>query len=358
MMAVAMATAGELFGVVGVSMATARRVWTDDEVTFLRIVAETISHVLERSRLDAALRSSEARFRLLSDTAADVVILVDGGGLITYVSPSSMALVGRTPDELVGLAWRSIVHTDDRSAVASSAEDLLESGSFSSEMRLQRADGSWVWVVSSTSSVFDTQTGAPVEYRTSVRDITDRKRLEAELERQALHDPLTGLGNRILLQSRLEVATARRGPGNDVAVLLVDLDSFKEINDTWGHAVGDDVLRIVATRLRALARPSDTVARTGGDEFVLLCPETDRAAAIAIGHRIVTGLGAPLSSGSITVRLGASVGVAHHRGGAADPDAMLIAADHAMYAAKRNGRGGVDVAPEVGPAMLASTVLR
>ncbi len=358
MMAVAMASAGELFGVVGVSMASAPRVWTDDEVTFLRIVAETISHVLERSRLDAALRSSEARFRLLSETAADVVVLVDGGGLMTYVSPSSTVLIGKTPDELIGLAWRSIVHPDDRSTVATSAQALLELGSFTSEMRLQRADGSWVWVVSSTSSVFDPHTGAPVEYRTSVRDITDRKRLEAELERQALHDPLTGLGNRILLQSRLEVATARRAPDNDLAVLLVDLDGFKEVNDTWGHAVGDDVLRIVATRLRALARPSDTVARTGGDEFVLLCPQTDRAGAVAIGHRIVSGLGAPLSSGSITIELGASVGVAHHSGGAADPDAMLIAADHAMYAAKRNGRGGVAVAPDLGPAIPASSVLR
>ena len=251
-----------------------------------------------------------------------------------------------------------MVHPDDRSTVATSAQALLELGSFTSEMRLQRADGSWVWVVSSTSSVFDPHTGAPVEYRTSVRDITDRKRLEAELERQALHDPLTGLGNRILLQSRLEVATARRAPDNDLAVLLVDLDGFKEVNDTWGHAVGDDVLRIVATRLRALARPSDTVARTGGDEFVLLCPQTDRAGAVAIGHRIVSGLGAPLSSGSITIELGASVGVAHHSGGAADPDAMLIAADHAMYAAKRNGRGGVAVAPDLGPAIPASSVLR
>jgi diguanylate cyclase (GGDEF)-like protein/PAS domain S-box-containing protein len=287
-----------------------------------------------------------------------VVILFDGHGVLTYVSPSSTTLIGKAPDELVGSAWREIVHPDDWDAVTTSAQDIEVSGSFSSEMRLLRADGSSVWVVNSTSSVVDPVTGVAVEYRTSVRDISDRKRLEAELERQALHDPLTGLGNRILLQSRLEVATARRGPDNDVAVLLIDLDGFKEVNDTWGHALGDEVLRIVASRLGSLARPTDTVARTGGDEFVLLCPETDQVAAVAIGHRIIESLRAPLSVNSITVRLGASVGVAHQRGGTADPDAMLIAADHAMYAAKRAGRGGVEVAPGVASIVATSAVLR
>jgi diguanylate cyclase (GGDEF)-like protein/PAS domain S-box-containing protein len=358
MMAVPMASGGKLFGVVGVSMAHRSRVWTDDEVAFLRIVAETISHVLGRSLLDAALRSSEARFRSLSETAADVVILFDGDGIITYVSPSSTVLIGKSPDELVGSAWRAIVHPDDRDAVVASSQQMQARGSFSSEMRLLRSDGSAVWVVNSTSSVVDPETGTALEYRTSVRDISDRKRLEAELERQALHDPLTGLGNRILLQSRLEVATARRGPENDVAVLLVDLDGFKDVNDTWGHAAGDEVLQVVASRLRSLARPSDTVARTGGDEFVLLCPETDQASAVAIGRRIVDSIRTPLSVGSVTVCLGSSVGVSHQRGGVADPDAMLIAADHAMYSAKRAGRGGVEVAPHVAAIVSGSGVLR
>ena len=358
MMAVAMSAAGELTGVVGVSMSTASRTWTDDEITFLRIVAETISHVLERHRLDVALRSSEARFRSLSEAAADVVILVDGDGAITYASPSSTTLIGCTPDELVGVPWRSIVHPDDHAGLSVVAQGLYERGRFDSELRLLRADGSAVWVADSTSMVTDPITGAPVEYRSSVRDITDRKRLEAELERQALHDPLTGLGNRILLQTRLEMVTARRAPDNDVAVLLVDLDGFKEVNDTWGHAAGDEVLRIIATRLRSLARASDTVARTGGDEFVLLCPDTDRSSAVSIAHRLVEGIAAPLTAGPVTVRLGASVGVAHHRGDAVDPDALLIAADHAMYSAKRRGRGGVEVAGSIHPAVGGSSVLR
>ncbi|MGD9996755.1 MAG: EAL domain-containing protein [Ilumatobacteraceae bacterium] len=358
MMAVPMVSNGELFGVVGVSMAGRARSWTDDDVAFLRIVAETISHVLERSLLDAALRSSEARFRLLSETAADVVVLFDGDGVITYVSPSSTFLVGRSPDELIGSHWRDLVHPADRAAVVAAGVQVEATGSFSSEMRLLRADGSAVWVVNSTSKVLDPATGRAMEYRTSVRDISERKRLEAELERQALHDPLTGLANRILLHSRLEVATARRGATNDVSVLLIDLDGFKEVNDTWGHAVGDEVLQVVASRLRSLARPSDTVARTGGDEFVVLCPETDRAGALSIARRIVESIGVPLSVAEVTVHLGASVGVAHQRGGTADPDALLMAADHAMYTAKRTGGDGVAVAPEMTAPPTESTVLR
>jgi diguanylate cyclase (GGDEF)-like protein/PAS domain S-box-containing protein len=356
-MAVPMASGGELIGVVGVSMLRDARAWSEDEVRFLRIVAETVSHVLERSRLDAALRASETRFRLLSDTAADVVVLVDQTGVMTYVSPSSTALVGLTPDELVGRKFMSILHPDDRSNASMWMDELRASGSFSSELRIVRADGQPIWVVNSTSAVIDPLTGVALEYRTSIRDISDRKRLEAELERQALHDPLTGLGNRTLLQSRLQVATSRRGLDNDVAVLLVDLDGFKQVNDTWGHAIGDQVLQIVASRLRSLARPSDTIARTGGDEFVLLCPETDRDEAGAIGQRICAGIGAPVTAGVHTVVLGASVGVAHQRGGPADPDALLIAADHAMYAAKRAGRGGVQIAGDL-TSPAASPVLR
>jgi diguanylate cyclase (GGDEF)-like protein len=141
-------------------------------------------------------------------------------------------------------------------------------------------------------------------------------------------------------------------------VLLIDLDGFKEVNDTWGHAVGDEVLQVVASRLRSLARPSDTVARTGGDEFVVLCPETEREGAVSIARRIVDSVGLAVSVGTVTVQLGASVGVAHQRGGPGDPDTLLMAADHAMYTAKRSGGGGVAVAPEVSAPKPGSTVLR
>ena len=347
LMAVGMAAAGELFGVLGVSMCDTPRQWTEDEVTFLRVVGETIAHVLERARLDDALRSSEARFRLLSETAADVVVLVDAGGAITYVSPSSFALLGFTPEELVGRSARSMIHQDH---VGSLLPILGEPGgttSFTSETQLLRADGTTVWVAASTSVVYDAESGSPLELRSSLRDITDRKRLEMQLEQQALHDPLTGLANRALLKNSLADATdvARR---DQLAVLLVDLDGFKEVNDTFGHAVGDEVLQTVAGRLRELTRSTDTLARTGGDEFVLLCPGVDEDSAVGVGLRIVRAVGAPVfvdgSPMPVTVSLGASVGVAYGAGEGADADRLLLDADRAMYAAKRAGRGCVRVA--------------
>ena len=344
LVAVGMSAAGELFGVLGVSMVDTAREWSDDDLTLLRIVAETVAHVLERARVDEALRSSEARFRSLSETAADLVMLLDADRNIIYASPSSMGLLGYTPAELLGRSARALVHPDDIGLLVAGAPTMHAGKAFTSETRVLRADGSVVWVENSTSAVIDPATGRPSEYRSSMRDITDRKRLEAELEHRALHDPLTGLGNRILLSGKLKAAADPGDELGELSVLLIDLDGFKEVNDTYGHAVGDDVLRIVSSRLAALTRPSDTLARTGGDEFVVLCPDTATAEAVAVGERIVRVVSQPLATNGIVVNLGASVGVAHHAGGGIDPDWLLIEADHAMYTAKRSGRGCVRVA--------------
>jgi diguanylate cyclase (GGDEF)-like protein/PAS domain S-box-containing protein len=353
--AVGMSTAGDLVGVLNVSMTDQPRAWTTDDVTFLRIVAETIAHVFERARIDQALRASEARFRLLSETAADVVILLDAAGVVRYASPSSKELLGFTPEQLVGRSARSLVHPDDARRLPVDAPALLSGLPFVSEGRLVRADGSSVWVANSTSAVLDPVTGRPIEFRTSVRDITERKRLEAELERQALHDPLTGLANRILLQRCLAQATSPDREAPDVAVLLLDLDGFKNVNDTYGHAIGDDVLRIVASRLSALSRPTDTLARTGGDEFVVLCPATDIDGATRIATRIIAAVSEPIRLAGESVMLGASVGVAHHGAGAANPDVLLLEADAAMYTAKRAGRGRLAVADDQTRAFTRST---
>lgn len=345
LLAVSMSSAGELMGVLGVSMYDAARDWHADEVTFLRIVAETIAHVLERARLDEALRASEARFRLLSETAADMVILVGPDGLLKYVSPSSVDLLGLAPADLIGTHAEDAIHPDDRERSWKNVPHILEHGWAMSEMRLRRADGSYVWVANSTSGVRDAD-GRIVEFRASVRDISDRKRLEAELQHQALHDPLTGLANRILLQRRLDASLARDGEHQGaLSVLLLDLDGFKEVNDVHGHALGDEVLRIVAARLRHLTREHDTLARTGGDEFVVLCPGTDEDDAVRIAERVVQAIRRPLRVGEVVVQLGVSVGVAPRRPDVDDADALLIEADRAMYAAKRSGTCRVAVGP-------------
>lgn len=343
--AVGLSAAGELFGVLGASTSEPRA-WTDDEVTFVRIVAETIAHVLERARLDDALRTSESRFRLLSENAADVVLLVDAKGTITYASPSSFGLLGLHPAMLVGTKAVDRTHPDDAEEAARQLGRLVATGFNVTELRLRRADGSEVWVANSTSTVFDPETGGAVEYRVSLRDVTDRKRLEEQLEWQTLHDPLTGLGNRLLLRRNLDLAVARRGRPNDVTVLNIDLDGFKDVNDSYGHAVGDEVLRVMARRFEEQTRPTDTLARTGGDEFVLLCPETPAEGAVALASRIIEAARAPMSIGERSISLGVSIGVAHRSAGEldTDPDTLLIRADHAMYEAKRSGRGTVRLA--------------
>ena len=345
LIAMGMSAAGELFGVLGVSMAAAPRQWTDDEVAFVRILAETIAHVLERARVDEALRASEARFRALSETAADVVVLLDARARIAYASPSSLGLLGLTPDQLRGRRVTSLIHPEDRRALLQAAPSVRAGGSYVSELRLLRADRTAVWVANSTTAVLDPVTHELLEYRVSVRDISERKRLEAELEQQALHDPLTGVGNRFLLQSSLDDASTPDTDDTDLAVLLLDLDRFKEVNDTYGHAIGDEVLVIVASRLSSLTRSTDTLTRTGGDEFVIVCPDTDQASAVAIGERILRALGGQIATSAAVVTIGASVGVSHRRGAVGDPDALLIEADHAMYAAKRAGRNQVRVSP-------------
>lgn len=345
LLAVPMTSAGELLGVVGVSMRDTPRVWVDDEITFLRIVAETIAHVLERARLDDALRASEARFRLLSETAADMVVLLGLDGRLTYVSPSSIDLLGLPPAALIGTLAEDWIHPDDLAAGRTSVERIVDRGWTVSEMRLRRRDGTYVWVANSTSAVKDPESGRLVELRASVRDITDRKRLEAELEYQALHDPLTGLANRILLQRRLDVALEQTSAG-ELSVLLLDLDGFKEVNDQHGHALGDEVLRVVASRLRSRTRPGDVLARTGGDEFVLLCPRTSKDTASALAQRMIDEIRSPIAIGEVMVQLGVSVGVAHRSCDAVDADTLLIEADRAMYAAKRAGRSRVALGPD------------
>jgi diguanylate cyclase (GGDEF)-like protein/PAS domain S-box-containing protein len=169
-----------------------------------------------------------------------------------------------------------------------------------------------------------------------------RLRTEERMRHDALHDPLTGLANRTLLRDRLEHALARSAREVlSTGVLFVDLDEFKAVNDYFGHATGDAVLTEVATRLRAAVRPADTVARVGGDEFVVVCEDVDEEAALALGHRLEEAVRRPIVLGGTEHELTASIGIALGR---EDPDAVMAAADVAVYRAKAGGRGRVEVA--------------
>jgi diguanylate cyclase (GGDEF)-like protein len=188
-------------------------------------------------------------------------------------------------------------------------------------------------------------TGAVVGVLTSTRDITEIKRAELTLTRQALHDPLTGLANRYLLADRLNQALARmeRHPGR-LAVFFIDLDHFKDVNDTYGHGVGDGVLIEVAHRLEQVARREDTVARLGGDEFIVVCDQVmtdDKVHEIA--HRLVQTLAEPFDDGTVTLPMSASVGAMVTDDQKAGSFGLLASADYAMYQAKEGGRDRFEI---------------
>jgi diguanylate cyclase (GGDEF)-like protein/PAS domain S-box-containing protein len=342
-LAVPMLAAGRLFGALVVAD-DGDGAWESDERTVLQVVAETVAAALERRQLDSALRASEARFRLLSEEAGDVVGLAAMDGRVMYISPSVTDVLGYGVEEVLGKTVPEFLLSDDLSQLQIHVGDVLHGVRDTFEMRVRKADGTMTWTAVNARAVVDAETGRATEVRFSLRDITDLKRLEAELKRQALHDPLTGLANRALLQTRLQVAAARRNRPNDLALLLIDLDGFKYINDSFGHAVGDEVLRTVAERLAEEGRAGDTLARMGGDEFVLLCPETTLDGAASVAERVVETIGRPIVIDGVTHVVGASVGVAHADGKLPEPDWLLLEADRAMYLAKAAGKGRVRLA--------------
>jgi diguanylate cyclase (GGDEF)-like protein len=187
--------------------------------------------------------------------------------------------------------------------------------------------------------------GAPAWFAVSAQDITERRRAEQDLRNltdvlaeRAIRDPLTGLANRGLLEERLRAVLSRDArTGDSTGVLFLDLDGFKQVNDEYGHQVGDAVLRGVAGRLQAAVRPADTVARLGGDEFVVLVEGASADGVEVLADRLREAVAEPLPVGDLDLHVGVSVGVALSESGASDPSALLARADRRMYAEKRGG---------------------
>jgi len=212
------------------------------------------------------------------------------------------------------------------------------------EIQFRRHDGSTYWALVSLVKI---EYAAQQAIICAFLDLTEQKQLEERLRVMALHDPLTGLANRALFFDLLrnEFARARRDPNYRFGVLYLDLDDFKQVNDGWGHDVGDRVLVTVASRLRACLRATDTAARLGGDEFTILLANLDEAGeAAAVAARLGDALCAPIPIGRDTVMVSGSIGVAVGDGRLADPEELLRRADDAMYRSKGRAAGGVELA--------------
>ena len=236
-----------------------------------------------------------------------------------------------------------LVHPEDRALAKADVEHTMETHQpFTADYRVVWADGEIRWLRSKGRVAW----GDDGEQRLvgTCQDVTEQKELEHALAHQALHDHLTGLPNRLLLADRLELALSRaaRHQGQ-VAVLFIDLDGFKAVNDQCGHEGGDAVLKVMGARLAAAVRPSDTIARYGGDEFVAVCEEISRADALHLAKRIASAAGEPIDVLGCCARVTASVGVALAISGG-QPDLVIRDADAAMYRAKAAGPGRVEVA--------------
>jgi diguanylate cyclase (GGDEF)-like protein/PAS domain S-box-containing protein len=345
---------GAVAGAVAFALSTASALIADQPTSALGYVNRATVFLFIGAlvgRFAEDLRSLEAESTRFFDLSRDMICVAGFDGYFKRVNPAFERTLGYSRRELLGRPFVEFVHPDDRGDTDVETGDISDGGNGTAQFqnRYLDKDGGVHWIEW-------TSVGVPDEERiyAVARDVTERKLLEQELELRSRSDPLTGMLNRRSFDEALaaQLAHARRYKRGG-ALLIVDLDRFKQINDEFGHAAGDEALRTVSRVLAENLRETDTVgrdegglvARLGGDEFALLLPETDTAGAEAVGERLVAALAAePLRLDDREVRLGASIGIAtfaHGEGGTAED--LLAAADRAMYVVKAAGGGGASI---------------
>ena len=290
----------------------------------------------------AGERMGEIRFQSLVQHSSDLISVIGRDGRVAYASPSIESLLGAV-EPLVGASIADMVHPDDITVVeALLADTRLDARAQKVDWRIRHASGEWRSFENIARAGRGSLAGSLI---VNSRDITERLRLEGALRHQANHDTLTGLGNRALLLDGLQRATARADRHQSVlALLLLDLDNFKAINDTLGHASGDELLIGIAERLRGAVRADALIARIGGDEFAIVVEDLDAPErALDVAGRVQASLREPIAVGDRLVHPSASIGVATYNEESVDEDALLRQADIAMYAAKRKGPGDIAV---------------
>jgi diguanylate cyclase (GGDEF)-like protein/PAS domain S-box-containing protein len=273
------------------------------------------------------------------------IALTTPEGVLVDANPALCAMLDRTAEELYGQSVIAQLHPEAVAAAREAHASLVATPTrpMRHETRLLRADGTDVPVQVTASWVAQTADGQAAHLVMIVEDITERKLLEAQLVHRSLHDPLTGLPNRLLFQDRLWHALERgRRENTPTCVLITDLDGFKVINDELGHPMGDLVLVTFAERLRSVLRASDTAARLGGDEFSIVCENTEQADAQVLADRLRATVTEPLTLSGTTVTIGLSIGIGAVAGGLEPGDVyerVVRDADDAMYAEKTRRRG-------------------
>jgi len=299
-----------------------------------------ITDVTRYKETERALEASEARFRVLTESSLDLISVVDEKGCILYQSPALRHLLGFEPADTLGRNVAELVHPDDLEHATAAFRRIIETRQSSEpvEFRLRHRDGMWRTFESLGTNCLSNPHIHGVVFNS--RDVTDRKVIQQRIQHLAYHDNLTGLPNRSLLQDRLAHSIARAERTNrKVAVLFIDLDNFKNINDTLGHDVGDELLRQVSRRLSDCVRLEDTIARQGGDEFIVLLDALDDSrGASVVAQKILNSLRQPFTLGGTEQHVSGSVGISLFPEDGRDPQTLMKNADTAMFHGKGLGK--------------------
>ena len=296
--------------------------------------------VTERKQLEERLRRSEERFRTILENMQDSYYEVDLAGNFTFINISASDRLGYSRDELLGKNYRFTSATDDLGNILAAFNEVYITG-IPNKCFINKSvcrDGSIV-IVESSISLLRNEHGEVIGFNSVGRDITERRAMEQQLADMATHDFLTGLPNRLLLHDRLHVALAQAHRNkNKLAVLTLDLDRFKAVNDTHGHHVGDELLKAVGQRLTGILRSGDTVARMGGDEFLLLMPELHQSDSVSsIISKIVEAFKGPFIIEGHRLSVYVSIGIAIYPDDGTDMESLMRKSDSAMYDIKRHG---------------------
>ena len=319
--------------------------WIRTAMILLMVVRQVLT-LLENSRLTRTLERrvddrttelelSKDRFRALVEHSSDVVSLIRPSGEVTYQSESSLRVFGYPGAELLGRRFVELLDQSSRIKFNAAVTEAAKSASRNDalELRLIHGDGAWRQVETTVTNLLNDPAVSALVLNT--RDVSERRELEDQLLHQAFHDSLTGLANRALFHDRVRHAMQRRTLNDSVGVLFLDLDGFKEVNDSLGHSSGDALLIEVAARLNTCVRPGDTIARLGGDEFAILVEGAKAAIEfVAVAERIRTALQTAIVVSGSSLFIQASIGIATAELGTNDADQLIRNADLAMYRAK------------------------
>jgi diguanylate cyclase (GGDEF)-like protein/PAS domain S-box-containing protein len=334
----------ETWGCIGVDDCRAERIWSSTELDALGTLARVIGSLVMRETALSELRRSEERFRAVTEAAQDAIVLTDAQGTVRYWNRAAERILGYTAGEVLGTSlYERLLGGPMRGRLEGGLDALAAAGAHGGaagtvQLTAVRKDGVGIPIELSVATM---ELGAERHAVGILRDITERKQAEARILEMARVDSLTGLANRRVFAEAIKQAIGRANRGGRAfAVLYLDLDQFKDVNDTLGHPVGDLLLRAVADRLRACIRDTDTVARFGGDEFAVLQTDLhDQKDAGVLASTLIEILGRPYLISGNELRSGASIGVTLYGPDGEDAEALLSHADIALYRAKSEGRG-------------------